>query len=72
MVRKWINASDRFEILHEEFDVSKGLPEPIVGRCDLVFKDKLTNVERAVGKGYVFKRGDQLVQYLNSLTPKIP
>ena len=43
VVRKWINSSDRFEILHEEFDVSKGLPEPIVGRCDLVFKDKLTN-----------------------------
>jgi len=30
------------------------------------------DVENAVGKGYVFKRGDQLVQYLNSLTPKIP
>ena len=34
--------------------------------------DNLADVERAVGKGCVFKRGDQLVQYLNSLTPKIP
>ncbi len=44
IVKNWVRSSKRFKILHEEFNITKGLPEPITGRLDIVFKDTVTNL----------------------------
>lgn len=42
LVQNWLDKSERFEVLHSEFEVSEGLPGDFVGRLDNVILDKAT------------------------------
>ena len=42
MVKNWFRQSKRYSLLHEELNVSDGLPKPITGKLDVVFKDNET------------------------------
>ena len=42
LVYLWLKASSQFDIIHNEFKVSEGLPEGVVGKFDVCFKDNVT------------------------------
>ena len=44
VVQKWMSKSSRFKLIHEEYNVTEGLPKPITGKFDMLFKDTITGV----------------------------
>ena len=40
LMTDWARQSDRFEMIGEEHDITKGLPDMVSGKCDIVIKHK--------------------------------
>ena len=43
LMADWARQSDKFSMIGEEYDLSKGLPENVSGRCDIVIKHNDTD-----------------------------
>ena len=42
VVQNWMRKSDRFELIYEEYNVTGGLPKPVTGKFDMLFKDNIS------------------------------
>jgi hypothetical protein len=67
IVQTWIRNSKRFKLLHENFNVTEGLPKPVTGKLDVVFQDTITDTVILADVKTAMPRQFEIQKYKDSL-----